>query len=392
LSIEIRRFFEQFSEGITCSKQAFCEQRAKLKPVFFQDMNQIPVSGFYRCYGEMAKRWKGMYLRAVDGSTIALPETEELRKVYGSAGNQHGEQVSVTARICALYDILNSLAIKCFLHPFSVSEEEVVPECLSGTELKDKVLLFDRGYPGHWLMYLLTEKGAKFVMRVQRNASNAVKDFLASDAGDTETEWYPSCKSLKRLRGTGKKIAKEEPVKIRPVKVVPDTGETEVLATDLYDREIYTKEDLKEVYHLRRGIETYYGYIKEELQLGQFSGIRQICVEQDFAASLFLYNLQSLIEKQTDEYVEFVNRRRKKQRKKQKEYRYKVNKNVARASLKDSLVPLFFHNNIREILMKLETLFGNYLEPVRPGRKYPRRKKQKPDSKHYTLTNYKRAA
>jgi hypothetical protein len=93
LSIEIRRFFEQFSEEITCSKQAFCEQRVKLKPVFFQDMNQIPVSGFYRCYGEKAKRWKGMYLWAVDGSTIALPETEELRKVYGGAGKQQAHVV-----------------------------------------------------------------------------------------------------------------------------------------------------------------------------------------------------------------------------------------------------------------------------------------------------------
>jgi hypothetical protein len=83
------------------------------------------------------------------------------------------------------------------------------------------------------------------------------------------------------------------------VKIVLNTGETEVLVTNLYDTDSYTKEELKEVYHLRWGIETYYGYMKEELQLGQFSGIRQICIEQDFAANLFLFNLQSLMEKQS---------------------------------------------------------------------------------------------
>jgi len=61
-----------------------------------------------------------------------------------------------------------------------------------------------------------------------------------------------------------------------------------------------TKQELKEVYHLRWGIETCYGYMKEELRLGEFSGIRQICIEQDFAANLLLFNLQSLIEKQTE--------------------------------------------------------------------------------------------
>ena len=116
-------------------------------------------------------------------------------------------------------------------------------------------------------------------------------------------------------------ISKHTPITIRMVKIVLDTGETEVLVTNVYDTDIYTQEDLKEVYHLRWGIETYYGYIKEELQLGKFSGIRQICIEQDFAANLFLFNLQRLIEKQTEPYVETISNKRK--------YRYKVNKNIS---------------------------------------------------------------
>jgi hypothetical protein len=137
------------------------------------------------------------------------------------------------------------------------------------------LLLFDRGYPGFWLMYLLLQKGAGFVMRVQRNACNAVK-------------------SLNRLRATGMAVSREASIRVRTVKVLPDTGETEVLITGLYDSTEYTKEDLKEVYRLRRGVETGYGYLKEGLQLGQLSGIRSVCIEQDFAAALCLFILQSL--------------------------------------------------------------------------------------------------
>ena len=383
LQIELQNFFENFSSGLSCSKQAFCEQRVKLKPAFFHDLNQVLVSCFYHFYDGNVKHWKGMILCAIDGSSIPLPETEDLKQSFGGATNQRGEQVSATARICVLYDVLNSIAIKGFLHPYTVSEEEVIPECLSGLSLDSKLLLFDRGYPSYWLMYLLMEKGAKFVMRVASNANNAVKDFLASQATDLTIEWCPPYSSLKKLKDMGFSISKDTAIKIRMVKIVLNTGETEALVTNLYDTDTYTKDDLKEVYHLRWGIETYYGYMKEELQLGQFSGIRQICIEQDFAANLFLFNLQSLIEKQTEPYVETISKRRK--------YCYKVNKNSSWASLKNRVVNLFLYEDSRTILIELEKLFGNYLEPIRPGRKYPRIKKRNPNVKYYTLTNYKRA-
>jgi hypothetical protein len=62
LTIEIQTYLKQFSEAKSCTKQAFCEQRVKLKATFFQAMNQILVTFFYLYYGEIAKRWKGKFL------------------------------------------------------------------------------------------------------------------------------------------------------------------------------------------------------------------------------------------------------------------------------------------------------------------------------------------
>ncbi|MDR2843293.1 MAG: hypothetical protein LBV57_01440 [Candidatus Symbiothrix sp.] len=181
----------------------------------------------------------------------------------------------------------------------------------------------------------------------------------------------------------GIEINKEATICIRLVKMLLNTGETEILITNLYSTSLYTRADMKEVYHFRWGVETSYGYLKEELLLGQFSGLRCICIEQDFAANLFLYNLQSLIEKQTELYTAAVSRKRK--------YAYKINKNTSWASLKNRMVQLFLENNSEIMLKELEVLFERYLEPVRPDRKFTRVKKRPPNGKFYTLTNYKRA-
>lgn len=136
-------------------------------------------------------------------------------------------------------------------------------------------------------------------------------------------------------------------------------------------------DDLKEVYGLRRGIETNYGHIKEQLQLGQFSGIRPVCIEQDFAATIFLSNLQCLIEKQCQPQIEAVSKNRK--------YHYKVNKNIRWASLKHRVVKLFLLKDSLGILYQLQHLFQKYLEPERTGRKYPRKRKRKGNQTQNTI-------
>ena len=382
LSIEIQFFFEHFSQGLTCTKQAFSKQRTFMNPIFFHDWNRVLVDSFYYHYGNHIKRWKGFKLWAIDGSSVPLPQRDGLKEKFGCPTNQKGESYPL-ARICALYDVLNQIVIKGLLHPYKVSEENVSLDVLENQALEDVLLLYDRGYPSYWLMYLLINRCTHFVMRAQKNANNLVKSFLDSGSCDEVIELYPPYSSLIKLRGMGIEISKDTSIKIRMVKIVLDTGETEVLLSNLYDSGLYTMQDLKIVYHMRWNIETFYGYIKEELQLGQFSGIRAICIEQDFAANVFLSNLQSLIEKQSEPYLEEVSKKRK--------YTYKINKNASWACLKYRVADLFLSTDSILLLYELQKLFERNLEPIRPGRRFPRKRNRAPNNKYYTLTNYKRA-
>jgi len=382
LSIELHEFFENIPQKVSCSKQAFSKQRRKLKPEFFHDWNTILVDSFYCHYKDEYRKWKGHRVLAIDGSSVTLPNTELIREIYGQTTNQVGNGDSV-ARICVLYDVLNEIAIQGLLHTYTVAEEVVVPDILGGQDLSDTLILFDRGYPSYWLMHQLIEKNSFFLMRAACNANNAVKSFLAGEQDDIIVEMRPPYSSLVKLKNMGVYISKEKTIKLRLVKFVLDSGQVEILITNLYDTTLYPIDDLKQLYNMRWGIETYYGYIKQELQLGQFSGLAPVCIEQDFAANLFLFNMQSLIEKQCTTFVENIEKKRV--------HKYKVNKNVSWASLKHRIVKLFLSKSPIRILNKLQDLFCNYLEPVRPGRKHPRIQKRTPNSKHYTLTNYKRA-
>jgi hypothetical protein len=104
-----------------------------------------------------------------------------------------------------------------------------------------------------------------------------------------------------------------------------------------------------------------------------------------FYATLFVANLQSLIENQSDDYLLSVSGHRK--------YRYRINRNISWAVLKNTLFKLFLEEDNPHLLLKhIQQLFEDCLEPVRPNRKAKRiRKTKRMNGKYQTFTDCKRA-
>ncbi len=102
---ELDRFFEVVSgqpviQGITQS--AFCQSRRKLKPRSFMVLSDKMLAGFYQHFA--ARRWHGLRLLAVDGSTARLPPTPDVEAMFGPAPK--GSAVP-QARFSRLYDVLS---------------------------------------------------------------------------------------------------------------------------------------------------------------------------------------------------------------------------------------------------------------------------------------------
>lgn len=384
LSIEIQEFFDNLDTGIhAATKGAFSLQRSKLLPLFFKVWNQWLVECFYRYYGDHAKRWRGFRVQAVDGSTAYLINREDVVAEFGTQDNQH-VQVPM-AQIMQIQDVLNHITIWGDIFPIKESEQAIMAGQVRHL-FEDSLTLFDRGYPSYALMYLLLneETPRHFVMRCQRNFNKEVREFVESGQTSRTIQLRPTRQAIGTLYGNGYVVTELTTIQVRMVKVRLSTGEIEVLLTNLYDQQLYTVNDFKYLYGLRWRIETSYGAQKNQQQMEQFSGHRAICIKQDYAAGLFVANLQSLIEKQCEPYLKRINASRK--------HDYKINKNVSWASLKHNIVQLFLQNDPKELLTKLENDFQRNIEPIRPDRHYQRfRNMKRTKGKYQTLTNYKRA-
>jgi hypothetical protein len=384
LSIELESFFESLDEsGISCTKGAFSLQRTKLQALFFKVWNDFLLKSFYSFYGNDVKRWEGFRLLAVDGSNTSVMNVPEVLKYFGSADNQFGGVPM--ARVMQIHDVLNDLTVWGDIFPRKYSENAIIAHHISDLPT-DSLTLFDRGYPSYSLIYLLAneETPRHFLMRCKTTFSNEVKDFVTSKKKNLVTTIYPSWESIVALKVHGYIVTKETGIKIRMIKVVLPDGEIEVLLTDLDDNKIFTLKKMRKLYFMRWKIETTYNKQKNQMQMEIFSGHRVICIEQDYAAGLFVANLQSIIEKQCEQEVTKIAKSRC--------YEYKINRNISWASLKNRILKLFIQSNDSfTILMELQHLFVKNIEPVRPGRQVPRTLPKRKRGKYQTFTNYRRA-
>jgi hypothetical protein len=384
LSIEIEEFFDRLDSNIDlCTKGAFSLQRSKLSPLFFEEWNHLLAECFYHYYGRKVKRWRGFRLLAVDGSTAYLMNKKEVIEHFGTQDNQH---TSIPmARVVQVHDILNDITVWGTIRSIKESEHAIIIRQVNQL-YSDSITLFDRGYASYALMYLMNNLHTPrhFVIRCKVGFNNAVKQFVKGRKNSKIVELHPTRDIIAMLGSQGQVITEDQTLKVRMVKIKLSSGVTEVLLTNLYDEKLYTIEDLKYLYGQRWGIETTYNKQKNQQQMEQFSGHRVICIQQDYAAGLIISNLQSLIEKQCEKYLDMISTKRK--------YRQKINRNISWAFLKHNIIKLFLQNDIKVILRMLQEKFERNIEPIRPGREFPRIVKSKRiNGKYQTFTNYRRA-
>jgi hypothetical protein len=383
-SIELEEFYCNFSPGEhAVSKSAFCQQRGKLKSLFFDCLNELLVQSFYQHYNKSAKLWKGFRLIAVDGSTVYLTGNKDITDYFGTHKGS-GQSVPM-GQVLSAFDVLNGITVRAGLYPVKTAEQKIA-QCWLDSYTPDMLLLYDRGYPGFTSIFVHQnkEQPQPFLMRCRLGLNEAVKAFVSSGATDACVLFKAGKVSSEELYRQGYIVPIGQGIKVRLVRVVLDNGQTEVLATNLFDVQIYPPDIFKELYFKRWGIETNYNTLKNQLQMEAFSGQRVTTVMQDFQINFFLANLQQIIGKDGDKAL--IKRARS-----GKYAEYRINRNTAFGLMKNRIITLFTGHEPEIILNTLIGLFIRYLEPVRPGRRYPHSKKpMRASGKYQPVTNYKR--
>lgn len=343
------------------TKSAFCKARKRLKHHAFIELNEALIGFFYKHFPY--RIWYGFRLLAVDGSTIKVPKTQAMGDHFGSWNPAKGEPCPL-ARISFLFDVLNKIKLHTVISPKENGERNLLTQHVRKNILGIKdLLLLDRGYPAFWLFVLVLSTGAHFCARVKKNHWKITGTFFRSGKLEDIVWLEPSPASVRKCLETGLPF---KPIKVRLIRVELDNGETEILMTSLLDKNAYACEIFKELYHKRWPIEEDYKAMKSRVEIENFSGKSVESVYQDFHARVFTANLTAAMVHPAQDVVE--------QQTQERRYPYQVNLTQALSKMKDTVVLFFNRSNILGLISKLFDLFIKTIEPIRPDRKFPRKK------------------
>jgi Transposase DDE domain len=380
MSLELDEFFLDHEEW-PCTKSAFTQARYRVKSVFFEAWHRCLVKEVYEKSGRNLKTWKNLYLKGVDGSTLYLFDDEDIVKEFGGPGNQHGQ--IVIARSGYQVDLLNGYCSAAYIGPYRVGEPHFASQFLGLSSSRD-LLIYDRNFISFELIYKHLQAGVPFLMRAPMLFNKVVEEFLQSGRKQA-VRYFPITRgAIKSLEEQGFSTDANTKVKVRLVRVELESGETEILVTNLMDTKKYPRKCFKELYGKRWGCETRIEIIKNKLQAEIFTGHKPQAIYQDFFCTMIVLNLHNLLIRACDKQLEKINKHRQKPA--------AINKNVSIGLLKVRLVNLFETNKPSVIIHALKLLFLTHLEAIRPGRKYnrePARKRQY--GKYQTHKNYRRA-
>jgi hypothetical protein len=342
------------------TKSAFSQARKKLKPEAFVELNQIQVDYFYEHFE--CETWHRFRLLAVDGSTSQLPRTAEVAEYFGAWHPTQGEPCPL-ARVSQMFDVLNGITLEALISPKETGERALAARHFDHLQRGDLILV-DRGYPAFWLFALILERGAQFCARMPLGGWQTVERFAASGLSEQIVLLWPSSEAVQECRSRGLSLA---PIRVRLIRVELDSGEIEVLATSLVDGVAYPTTAFKELYHHRWPVEENYKVMKSRVEIENYTGKSVLTVYQDFHAKVFTANLTAILAHPAQKVVERKSRGRK--------YTYQVNMTNALSKMKDTIVLLVERITILPILECLWQVITQTIEPIRPGRSYPREKR-----------------
>lgn len=299
LQARLHEYVRQLALGVegSLSPGAVTHARAKMSAQVFVELNRQAV--LPTVYGEenreLVQRWRGHRVLGVDSSVVRLPKNEAVGQKYGwmECSQEHtASQRYAQGRMSVLYDLLNEVALDASLAAWKMGEEELAYGHLGCVE-PDDIVITDRGYTSYLWLLQLSVKGGQFVSRCSGSSFGPAQNLLKQDRAGVSL--LATLQGDKKVRAQCRKRGLPWELKVRFVSVRLKTGQLEVLVTSLLDQEAYPNPELADLYWRRWGQETFYRRLKSRMDLENCSGLTVDAVEQDFAATVLLSNVESVV-------------------------------------------------------------------------------------------------
>lgn len=359
------------------SSSAFVQRRNKISEKAFYD-----IFRYYNkcCYDN--KTVKGYHVYAADGSDIPMPRNPKSDTFLCTKWDSTGHN---QIHLNALYDLCNRTYTDALLQtPHKVNEGAALITMLKRNAFKGKsIIIMDRGYEGFNLFAHLIETDAvDFVCRVKNGAGGFAEiQRLPMQELDVDihveistTQTNEDKRNKRHFIQTGSKKGKINSKKTaihswdfqspyamnwRVVRFMLNTGDYETIVTSL-PRNVFSIAEIKELYHMRWGIETSFRKLKYFIGLVNLHGKSNKFAAQEIYAALTMYNFCERVA-HTVIVCNSTN---------------KVHVYALNYAMAFHLCRCYYKWNNMSGDKLIEDI-GRYIEPIRPGRKDKRKLRNK---------------
>ncbi|MDR3593452.1 IS4 family transposase [Clostridium sp.] len=304
-----KELLEYFKYDVkTATSSAFVQQRGKILPSALEYLFKAFINSF-----DNYKTFNGYRLLAADGSKLNIFHNPEDADTYTKyQDNAKGFNL---IHLNVLFDLCNKVYTDACIQPIrNANENSALTDMVDRATISGNVIVIaDRGYESYNTFANIQEEGWKYVIRIRDRDSTG----MASSFKLPSCEVFDKKIDLKLTRRQTNEIkANPEiykfmpkrsnfdylefkspnfyPISFRVVRFKISDNTYETIITNL-DANEFSIDKIKELYHMRWGIETSFRELKYTIGLINFHSKKVEHIVQEVFAKLTMYNFCEII-------------------------------------------------------------------------------------------------
>ena len=267
---------------------AYCQARKRLP---LDRLCRVRV-GVAAAGERMAQRWHGLRPKAIDGSSVSLPDTKKNQRAYPQSGRQKPGCGFPLLRLVGVFSLSTGVLLDYAKGNKHQSELRLLRGLLDGFK-RDDLAVADRGFSCYVLLALLWRRGVWSLFRLHQSRAadwRKGKRLGAKDRLFTWSQprlrppWLPQC--------LWKTIPEQLTVRVIrfPLHRRGYRTEAVTLVTTLLDPENYPAQDIAELYVRRWKIELWFRDLKTSMGMEVLRCQSPQMVHKELEMFLIAYN------------------------------------------------------------------------------------------------------
>ena len=273
---------------------AYCRARAKI-PVAVVRRLTLQVADACEQQVPAHWLWKNRHVHLVDGTTASTPDTPANQAQWPQPATQKPGLGFPLIRMVVLLSLATAMVTGMAMGPYKgkeTGETALLRELFHRLHAGD-VVLADRYYCSYFMIALLRELGVDVVVRLHQQRDADFHRGRRLGAGDHVVEWLRPAKPAWMDQETYERMPAA--LSLRQVRVsVNQPGsrvQQLVVVTSLLDVDIYTQQDIAELYHKRWLVELDIRTLKITLGMDVLRCKSPDMVRREIWSCLLAYNL-----------------------------------------------------------------------------------------------------